>query len=155
MPGPTLFPTPVNECQIKLRCRFGEKRFSVKRVYFNSAQIFVIANKWSFIIVSPIEVHFWRQYDLNIMTTYNHRMRVTLPIMALLITYFTYKWFYTITNMLRLSIYTSMNSFLPFKPWVLALRNIWDTLSGLVNMYRVTSIFFPHFHGSPFPKKRS
>ncbi len=34
--------------------------------------------------------------------------------------------------MLRLSIYTSMNSFNPLKILALALQNIWDTLSDVL-----------------------
>ncbi len=39
---------------------------------------------------------------------------------------------YMITNTLQLSIYTSMNSFNPLKLLALALWNIWDTLSDIL-----------------------
>jgi len=46
---------------------------------------------------------------------------------------FYFQTFYTITNTLRLSIYTSMNTFTDFKSWALALQNILDTLSDILN----------------------
>ncbi len=36
-------------------------------------------------------------------------------------------------NIIRLSIYISMNNSLPFKPQALALQNIWDTLSDILD----------------------
>jgi hypothetical protein len=40
---------------------------------------------------------------------------------------------YTIMNMLWLSIYTSMNTFINLKSWALALQNILDTLSDVLD----------------------
>ena len=40
---------------------------------------------------------------------------------------------YTITNKLWLSIYSSMNTFLHFSSWALALQNILDTLSDVLD----------------------
>ncbi len=72
-------------------------------------------------------------------STYNLSFFSNIKIVCL---FYKYKKFntiaisfsYTITNMLRLLIYTSMNTFIDLNLLALALQNILDTLSDILNM---------------------